>query len=93
MNNGDLIRREDALLECCRGCRKDSVHGCTVPCPEYMNISNLAAVDAVEVVRCKDCKYRYFNNYYKQYFCELHYGLSNYVDEDDFCCHGKRRSE
>ena len=42
-------------------------------------ISNVTTVDAVEVVRCKDCKHRYSDSW-----CE-------YVDDDDnfYCARGK----
>ena len=44
-------------------------------------IKNAPTVDAVEVVRCKDCKYRYSDSW-----CE-------YVDDDDnfYCARGKRK--
>ena len=43
-------------------------------------IKNAPTVDAVEVVRCKDCKYRYSDSW-----CE-------YVDDDNFyCARGKRK--
>lgn len=86
MNKGDLISREDALLECCRGCRKDSAHGCAVPCPEYMNISNLPAVDAVEVVRCRECKHREDGLYCRR---TKH---PHVVTNVDFCSYGERRN-
>ena len=44
-------------------------------------IAETPAVDAVEVVRCKDCKHRYSDSW-----CE-------YVDDDDnfYCARGERK--
>ena len=44
-------------------------------------IDEMPTVDAVEVVRCKDCKYHH-------YIC-----LSGFLDRkyDDFCSYGERR--
>ena len=44
-------------------------------------ISDFSTVDAVEVVRCKDCKHRH-----KDSWCE-------YADDDDnfYCARGKRK--
>lgn len=56
-------------------------------------IQEAPVVDAVEVVRCKDCKY------YKKGSCELHSvwpdeystGYDCRPDDDDFCSYGERR--
>ena len=44
-------------------------------------VTNAKTVDAVEVVRCRDCKHRYEDSW-----CE-------YVDDDDnfYCARGKRK--
>ncbi len=44
-------------------------------------VSDFSTVDAVEVVRCKDCKHRYEDSW-----CE-------YVDDDDnfYCARGERK--
>jgi hypothetical protein len=59
-------------------------------------IENAPAVDAVEVVRCKDCV-----NYEERFggcgYCwhwDYEQGeLPNRVDEDDFCCYGERKTD
>ena len=49
------------------------------------------AVDAVEVVRCKDCKnYRMYSSFVKD--CCRDHGMI-YVNEDDFCNYGERKTE
>ena len=53
-------------------------------------------VDAVEVVRCKDCKHYGWEQEpchgRTQRFCKLHKGLV-VVDRDTFCSYGERRTE
>lgn len=50
------------------------------------------AVDAVEVVRCKDCKHKEYLQGAKDeaYVCSLGWGLKGIVAEEDFCSYGKR---
>lgn len=104
--NDDLISREAVLKEICLDCHKPfpqyPVHGCPDPCYTYGGVSNLPAVDAVEVVRCKDCKH----------YSEYEFGISHTptlacvdVDKngvvkfavatppDHFCAKGERRNE
>lgn len=50
----------------------------------------LPAVDAVEVVRCKDCRWLY--DYYDGYYCYCHKGLAH-VTPESFCSYGERREE
>ena len=47
----------------------------------FKRIDNAKTADAVEVVRCRDCKHRYEDSW-----CE-------YVDDDDnfYCARGKRK--
>lgn len=60
----------------------------------YLN--TLPTVDAVEVVRCKDCKYRaeYFDS--GMYVCKWHQcdvcGRVDFVKDEDFCSYAKRRT-
>ena len=48
---------------------------------DAFQIANAPTVDAVEVVRCRDCKHRYSDSW-----CE-------YVDDDDnfYCARGERK--
>lgn len=70
-------------------------------CPEgdeqlgYLNSRNLIrtapAVDAVEVVRCKDCKHSH-NYPWGSYSCSLHeYEGEPHVEPNDFCNYGERK--
>ena len=56
-------------------------------------IENAPTVDAVEVVRCKDCKYGYFNKAHNAYLCKNPNGLTSHLKVDYFCSYGERRTE
>ena len=47
-------------------------------------------VDAVPVVRCKDCKYRFKNNGHSRDGCPI-IDANIWMDDDDFCSHGERK--
>ena len=51
-------------------------------------IDNAPTVDAVEVVRCKDCKHYEWNLFDG---CHVCIRLSKYVKEDFFCSYGEKR--
>ena len=51
----------------------------------YTAIEDAPTIDAVPVVRCKDCK-----NYGDEYFCPL-LSLADYTDPNDFCSYGERK--
>lgn len=51
----------------------------------FKAIHNAPTIDAVPVVRCKDCVYRY-----KGYIC----GISgDFTGDNEFCCKGKREDK
>lgn len=55
---------------------------------EWLN--NAPTIDAVPVVRCKDCKYRFKNNGHDKSGCPI-IDANIWMDDDDFCSHGKRK--
>ena len=56
-------------------------------------IDNAPAVDAVEVTRCKDCKwYKDFGTNYRLMDCSHEEGLE-WANENDFCSRGERRED
>ena len=57
---------------------------------DALQIANAAAVDAVPVVRCKDCKYWQDNNdgYPHE---ECRWGHGETPDANDFCSYGERK--
>lgn len=55
-------------------------------------LDGLPAADAVEVVRCKDCKYRFKNNGHNKHGCPI-VDANIWMDDDSFCSFGERRCE
>ena len=53
-------------------------------------ISEAPTIDAVEIVRCKDCKYRFKNNGHSKDGCPI-IDANIWMDDDDFCSHGERK--
>ena len=49
-------------------------------------------VDAVEVVRCKDCKWAEYGKDYEPYCNHWKSGLYANIKDDDFCSYGERRT-
>ena len=49
-------------------------------------------VDAVKVVRCRECKYRFKNNGHSRDGCPI-IDANIWMDDDDFCSHGERKDE
>ena len=54
-------------------------------------INNAPTVDAVEVVRCKDCKH--CEKVKKTNWCSVFDEGYHNPNDDDFCSYGERRSE
>lgn len=78
----DLIRRGDLFVS-------RDWENCT--CPAQV-IAKAPAVDAVRVVRCKDCKW--FYNGYDMRCCTNHTGLALIKpDGSSFCSYGERRAD
>ena len=48
------------------------------------------AIDAVPVVRCRECKYRFKNNGHNKDGCPI-IDANIWMDGDDFCSHGERK--
>jgi hypothetical protein len=82
--SGDLIGRK-ALIEFARN-HKD----CMV---DANDIARFPAVDAVEVVRCKQCIFRFYSDSSNSYYCKK-WDVDDYeeafVEEYDFCSKGKK---
>lgn len=79
--------------------KKREIFGFCKLCDYYENCSNhkgthkdcwrrisLPEADAVEVVRCKDCKY------HGQFSC-LHPSVGRICDENDYCSYGERAKD
>lgn len=61
------------------------------------SINELPSADAIEVVRCKDCKYLkpYTSQYGSGQFCECpcSFGGQGIKKPDDYCSYGERRDD
>lgn len=68
----------------CRACWVDDAIGL---------IDDAPTVDAVEVVRCKDCKHLEIDPglRYDKRMCLMRGGEYGYCKDDDFCSYGERR--
>ena len=47
-------------------------------------------IDAVPVVRCRECKYRFRNNGHNKNGCPI-VDANIWMDDDDFCSYGERK--
>ena len=65
--------------------------------PEHYNalinhlITKQPTADVVEVVRCKDCKFRGTDDCLNSYYSEYEGAYVDPMDDDDFCSYGERR--
>lgn len=91
-----LIDADALLQEHCEGCTADIREGCkTDPvCASAMWVVDAPTVDAVEVVRCKDCKH-YRQNCWggeDDMWCMC---WSDWIptEPDDYCSNGERKSD
>ena len=92
----DAKRMKEAIKNYFKGCIEsdipmiDAVDGSNDICGIVDMVAAAYPVDAVEVVRCKDCKHclRFDNDPYPHcwwYMAE--------IQDNDFCSHGERRTE
>lgn len=88
-----LIDRDalkDGIEDCCH--EHSSLHGGAC-CGVCGLIEKAPVVDAVQVVRCKDCKH-----YFAGFMCEKHtaslpFGIQVIMPADGFCSYGERRTD
>ena len=53
-------------------------------------LRDIPTVDAVSVVRCRECKYRFKNNGHDKSGCPI-IDANIWMDDDDFCSYGERK--
>ena len=80
----DYIKREDAIRQIVKTSAQNELDIPAIGTVIYI-LSEMDSADVVEVVRCKDCKYRKKNT-----FC-LH--NMRYEDDNGFCSYGERKEE
>lgn len=89
--NNDLISREVLLKEINDAMDNDGM-GYVVGQTIKRYLKRQSAVDAVEVVRCKDCIYA--QERYGHLKCELGISISNtWNNPNMFCSYGERRAD
>ena len=85
----DLISRS-ALLDDILAAAENAGMGALVAGTLRRYVLRRPAIDAVEVVRCKDCKWLYRNS--EMCCCKKHTGLAAIKkDGSGFCSYGERR--
>ena len=94
MPNAIKSRLVDAnwlLDEYCDGCEHRNTQTCFDDiCATVKLIHAAPTVEAMEVVRCKDCKHRY-TAASGVIFCTQHLTMS--ANDEDFCSYGERRED
>ncbi len=83
----DLIDRQAAIDDAYAVIVDDAVYDVV----QVETLEALPSVDAVEIIRCKDCKhYEEINQPYPQLFCRKH---SIDTLDDDYCSYGERKDD
>ena len=95
---GDLISRKallDVIAETAEGLADCDQQNAAWAMRKYAirDITEAPTVDAVEVVRCRDCDYRVFDDVCKEYYCNCVYGMYGAIADNDFCSYGERRAD
>ena len=89
-----MIDANAFIKEHCADCKYFNVDGiCTKEypvCGSVVIVAELPTIDAVEVVRCKDCKHYYYSAYAMRCVCDFD---NKEWDKDDFCSYGERRTD
>ena len=86
---GDLISKS-AIKYTYTDVRGDDGHMWTVPCVGKDEIDEMPTIDAVPVVRCKDCKF-WQQATQNSGYCSMGFAPTAYAD--DFCSFGERRED
>ena len=55
------------------------------------NIIDAPSADAAQVVRCKDCRFRYTNYGHAEVYDECRWVQGQRPNDDDYCSYGKRK--
>lgn len=58
----------------------------------FKSVDDAPTIDAVEVVRCKECRHRVHDEERGLYYCEMYYGQGD-VSDENFCQWGERSEE
>lgn len=85
--DADALRKEHC--EYCNAIKDDP--NCDI-CATMQWVNETPTADVVEVVRCKDCRYRtdYGKSEQALWFCDAN---EHWCRDDDFCSSGERRND
>ena len=86
----DYIKREDAI----KAVANAYWHGTDCECYAFAHkaLDNAPTVDAVPVVRCKDCKFAHMTYGGECKYCDVWESEESlYLDGDFFCAFGERK--
>lgn len=84
--DADALQRRICGAKC--GCEYEDC-GNEGDCGYDYFIFTAPTIDAVPVVRCRECKYRFKNNGHNKDGCPI-IDANIWMDDDDFCSHGER---
>ena len=87
--DADALQRRICGAKC--GCEYEDC-GNEGDCGYDHFISNAPTINAVPVVRCRECKYRFKNNGHSKDGCPI-IDANIWMDDDDFCSHGERKED
>ena len=76
----------NCIYDCCNelGATDNISANCLIDCLANMEIEAAQTVDAVPVVRCRECKY------HNKPPCPMRLSF-NWTEDDDFCSYGERK--
>ena len=79
-----------SVYDCpCDGCKAKPC-GHPARCVKFTLWLN-KTVDAVPVVRCKDCDYKVFDKASQEYYCNHVFGMYGEIKDNDYCSYGERK--
>ena len=85
--DADALQRRICGAKC--GCEYEDC-GNEGDCGYDHFISNAPTINAVPVVRCRECKYRKYDDIFGMIWCNLD-SCTKRVKPYDFCSHGERK--
>ena len=73
--------------------RQDALKVSSMDSEIYFGINNLPSADAVEVVRCKDCRFYFFVEGKNRGECDERIDSFRPFYPNDFCSYGERKTD
>ena len=92
-NNADLISRQDAIEAVIKRIEKSECGESVDHNKVLADIKSLPSADVVEVVRCKDCKFRKIEFGWNGKRYKMCANTDYPTDDDAYCSYGERRED